>query len=377
MKLISVVTPCYNEEGNVRELYARIKAVFDKLPQYRYEHIFIDNASKDGTLNILRELAREDANVKVIVNVRNFGHIRSPYHGLLQARGDAAVYMASDLQDPPEMITEFLQRWEEGYKVVLGIKSQSEETFLFFALRKAFYDFINRLSDIELTKNSTGFGLYDQRVVQILREIDDPYPYFRGLISDIGFPSYKIEFLQPNRKRGVTSNNFYTLYDIAMLGITNHSKIPLRLAAMLGFAMSAFSLVVALIYLIVKLLFWNSFTLGLAPLVVGLFLFSSVQLFFIGIVGEYIGSIHSQVLKRPLVIERERINFTEDDAWEASHSLTKGRSATLAPIVTQGLTAAPLSIERGTHELSVPSSGSEGTVSSGEEKPHDMASISV
>lgn len=207
------------------------------------------------------------------------------------------------------MIKDFVNKWEEGYKVVLGVKTQSHESKAMFAIRKMYYNFINRVSEIELTKNNTGFGLYDKQIIQILKEIDDPYPYFRGLISDIGFESYKIEYVQPVRKRGITKNNFYTLYDIAMLGITNHSKIPLRLAAMLGFTMSALSLLVAVGYLLAKIIFWNYFSLGTAPLIIGLFLFSSVQLFFIGIIGEYIGSIHTQVLKRPLVVEKERINF--------------------------------------------------------------------
>ncbi|UUZ83061.1 hypothetical protein LJK88_03630 [Paenibacillus sp. P26] len=212
------------------------------------------------------------------------------------------------------MIKDFIQKWEEGYKVVLGVKNQSEESPLMFFIRKMYYNFISKVSEIELTKNNTGFGLYDQHVIQILREIDDPYPYFRGLISDIGFESYKINYVQPARKRGITKNNFYTLYDIAMLGITNHSKVPLRLAAMLGFVMSAISFSFAIIYFIAKLIFWNYFSVGMAPLIIGLFFFSSVQLFFIGIIGEYIGSIHTQVLKRPLVIEKERINFSND--WD-------------------------------------------------------------
>lgn len=309
MKFISIVTPCYNEEANVEELYLQVKGIFDSMNGFVYEHIFIDNASKDSTLQILKKLAAHDENVKVIANARNFGHIRSPYHALLQARGDAVILLVADLQDPPAMILDFIKKWEEGYKVVLGVKTQSEESSLMFAIRKMYYNFINRVSEIELTKNNTGFGLYDKRVIEILRGIDDPYPYFRGLISDIGFESYKIEYLQPARKRGITKNNFYTLYDIAMLGITNHSKIPLRMAAMLGFLMSALSLGVAVIYFIAKLIFWNYFSMGTAPLIIGLFLFSSVQLFFIGIIGEYIGSIHTQVLKRPHVIEKERINF--------------------------------------------------------------------
>ncbi|MNC18559.1 hypothetical protein D3C75_664630 [compost metagenome] len=311
-KTISIVTPCFNEEENVDELYKQVKNVMKEMPQYNYEHIFIDNASKDQTVTILKSIAKNDSNVKVIVNARNFGHIRSPYHALLQAEGDAVILLVADLQDPPHMIKDFVMKWEEGYKIVLGVKTQSHESPAMFAIRKMYYNFINRVSEIELTKNNTGFGLYDSQIIKILREIDDPYPYFRGLISDIGFESYKIEYVQPVRKRGITKNNFYTLYDIAMLGITNHSKIPLRLAAMLGFLMSALSLLVGLVYLVAKLLFWNKFSLGTAPLISGLFLFSSVQLFFIGIIGEYIGSIHTQVLKRPLVIEKERINFSKE-----------------------------------------------------------------
>lgn len=312
MKTVSIVTPCYNEECNVEELYNQVKSIFSTLKdQYKYEHIFIDNASKDKTVSILKRIAQVDHNVKIIVNARNFGHIRSPYHALLQATGDAVILMVADLQDPPAIIANFLEKWEDGYKVVLGVKTQSEESPVMFAIRKLYYNFINRLSEIELTKNNTGFGLYDQSIIQILREIDDPYPYFRGLISDIGFESFKIQYNQPSRKRGITKNNFYTLYDMAMLGITNHSKIPLRMAALLGFIMSAFSFFAAIIYFVAKLIFWNNFTVGMAPMVIGLFLFSSVQLFFIGIIGEYIGSIHTQVMKRPLVIERERINFSE------------------------------------------------------------------
>jgi polyisoprenyl-phosphate glycosyltransferase len=309
MTLISIVTPCYNEEENVEEVYRQVKSVFASLPGYEYEHIFIDNASKDRTVEILRRLASCDRNVKVIINTRNFGHIRSPYHALLQSSGDAAILLVADLQDPTELIRTFLEKWREGYKVVLGVKTKSRETPAMFLVRKLFYEFISRLSDIELTKNNTGFGLYDSHTLEILRQIDDPYPYFRGLISDIGFESAKVEYTQPVRKRGITKNNFYTLYDIAMLGITNHSKVPLRLSAMLGFFLSGVSFLTAFGYLIAKLLFWNSFSLGLAPVVIGLFFFSSVQLFFIGIIGEYIGSIHTQVLKRPLVVEKEKINF--------------------------------------------------------------------
>ncbi len=309
MKTISIVTGCFNEEENIRELVDRIRNVMKESPEYAYEHILIDNASKDNTVSILREIASEDKHIKVIVNTRNFGHVRSPYYALLQAKGDAVIGMASDLQDPPEMIPQFIKKWEEGFKIVLGVKETSSESPLFFYIRKAYYRMVSKLSEVELLKNTTGFGLYDQKVIEILRNINDPYPYFRGLICDIGFEIASIPFHQPTRKRGFTKNNFYTLYDLAMLGITNHSKIPLRLATMTGFAVALLSLFVALGYFVYKLIFWDNFQVGMAPLVIGLFFFSSVQLFFIGIIGEYIGAIHTQVLKRPLVIEKERINF--------------------------------------------------------------------
>lgn len=309
MKLISVVTPCFNEEGNVRELHRRIRAVFAGLPGYDYEHLFIDNASRDGTVAAVKAIAAEDPRVKLIVNARNFGHVRSPAHGLLQASGDAVVLMASDLQDPPELIRDFVEKWAEGYRIVLGVKAQTEESAVMRFVRGRYYDLLGRLSEIELTRDCTGFGLYDREVVEQIRDIDDPYPYMRGLVSEIGFEPAKIPFTKPARRRGISTNNFYTLYDLAMLGITSHSKVPLRLAAMLGFAMSGVSLLVAVAYLIAKLLLWNQFSLGMAPVVIGVFLLSSVQLFFIGIIGEYIGAIHTQVLKRPLVVEKERVNF--------------------------------------------------------------------
>jgi glycosyltransferase involved in cell wall biosynthesis len=307
--LVSVVAGCFNEEGNVEELTRRVAAVFENLPGYEFELIFIDNASTDGTAHVLRRLAAADRRVKVILNARNFGHVRSPFHGLLQARGKAAVAMASDLQDPPEMIPEFLKKWEDGFKVVMGIKSETQDSWLMSVIRRSYYRLVGRLSDIQMVENATGYGLYDHRVIEILREIDDPYPYFRGLLCDIGFARAEVPFVQPRRKRGITKNNFYVLYDLAMLGITNHSKVPLRLATMTGFLLAMFSLLVALGYLVYKLIFWKNFQVGAAPMVIGLFFFSAVQLFFIGILGEYIGSIHTQVLKRPRVIEKERINF--------------------------------------------------------------------
>jgi len=309
MKKISVVSGCYNEEGNVEELYRQVRSILKEFPQYIYEHIFIDNASEDKTVQILKGLAKDDKNLKIIVNTRNFGHIRSPFYGILQAKGDAVIYICSDLQEPPVLIRDFLKKWEEGYKIVVGIKSKSKENILMFRIRLFYYKLLNFLSETKLIENFTGFGLYDKEVIDKIRAIDDPYPYFRGLISELGYAPSVIEYNQPKRKKGITKNNFYTLFDMAMLGFVNNSKIPLRLAIFIGTAFSILSFLVGSAYLIYKLLFWDRFVLGVAPLVIGVFFFFSIQLFFTGIIGEYIGSIHTQVKKRPLVIEKERINF--------------------------------------------------------------------
>lgn len=308
-KLISIVTPCYNEGENVEELVRRIRTVMSGFPQYDYEHLLIDNDSSDNTVAKIKQLASEDARIRLIVNYRNFGHLRSPTHAVFEASGDAIIAMASDLQDPPELMSEFLKHWESGLKVVIGVKPKSRETPLMFLLRRSYYRILNKMSDAPLLENFTGFGLYDREVIETIRSLNDPYPYFRGLIAELGYARAEIPFEQPLRVRGVTKNNFYTLYDLAMLGVTSHSKLPLRLATMAGFLLSFVSLLVALGYGIAKLLFWDSFSLGIAPLVVGMFFFGSVQLFFIGLLGEYIGAIHTQVLKRPLVVEKERINF--------------------------------------------------------------------
>lgn len=309
MKLITVVTPCYNEEQNVRELYRQVKAVFAGLPQYRYEHLFIDNASPDRTVAILKEIAAEDKGVKIIVNRRNFGQIRSPYYAFLQAGGDAVVSIVADLQDPPTMIPQLLAKWEEGFPIVLGVKAGSEESAAMFAIRKLYYAVINGLSEVALIQNATGFGLYDRSFLDVLRTLDEPYPYGRGLIAELGFEAATIPYEQPMRKRGISKNNFYSLYDVAMVGITSHSKIPLRLATMIGFVSSALSALVALVYLLYKLIYWERFTAGVAPLVIGVFGAFSVQLLFLGLLGEYVAIIHTRVMRRPLVIEKERVNF--------------------------------------------------------------------
>ncbi|NOS86935.1 MAG: glycosyltransferase family 2 protein, partial [Methylococcaceae bacterium] len=265
----------------------------------------------DGTVAKIKALAAHDPRLKLIVNVRNFGHIRSPYYAMLQTTGDACVLIASDLQDPPEIIAEFIKQWELGYKTVLAVKPESEESRLMFGLRKAYYRLIARISEVPLVNNATGAGLFDREVINILRTIQDPYPYFRGLLCEIGFPIALVPFKQPRRQRGVTKNNFYTLYDIAMLGITNHSKIPLRLMAMSGFLLAFLSLMVAAFFLVAKLVYWDSFQLGMAPILIGIFFFGAMQAFFIGVLGEYIGSIHTQVRNMPLVVEKERVNFTD------------------------------------------------------------------
>ena len=318
-KLISVVTPCYNEEGNVEELHQRIAAQFAQLPDYDFEHIYIDNASTDGTVAAIKALAAHNPRIKLIVNTRNFGIIRSSNHGLLQATGDAVINMASDMQEPPELIVQFVRHWEAGFKVVVGVKPKSKETPLMFLLRRTYYATIGRIADVELVPNYTGFGLYDREVLEHMRRIDDPYPYFRGLIADLGYARAEVPYVQPLRTRGVTKNNFYALYDMAMLGITSHSKVPLRLATMCGFGLSAISLLLAASYLVLKLLYWDAFSFGLAPILIGFFFFASVQLFFIGILGEYIASIHTQVMHRPMVVERERVNFDPNDPCP-SHS---------------------------------------------------------
>ena len=306
--LISIVTPCYNEEENVKTLIEKIASVMATLP-YEYEHILIDNASTDGTVHIVKAIAATNKRVKLIVNARNFGHIRSPYHALLQAKGDACICMASDLQDPPENIPLFIKKWEEGFKVVLAVKKSADENFIMNRIRRGFYRLINSISEVKLTDNTTGAGMFDRKVIEILKELRDPYPYFRGLLSEIGLPIATVEFRQPARARGITKNNFFTLYDIAMLGITNHSKIPLRLVAIAGFILSLISFMLGFAFLVAKLLFWNSFSLGIAPSLIGIFFLGSAQMLFLGVIGEYIGFMHTKMRNFPLVVELERVNF--------------------------------------------------------------------
>lgn len=308
-KTITILTPCFNEEENVCEVYERVRAVMSSLGSYDYEHLFIDNASTDNTFAILKLIASFDNNVKIIRNARNFGTVRSPMHALYQASGDAVIGIVADLQDPPEMIVDLVRQWEEGFPIVITIKESAEENGLMFWIRRSYYKLVNRLSGVETYENFTGFGLYDRRVVELIKEFNDPYPYFRGIIAEIGLPHAEIRFHQPLRKRGITKNNFYALYDMAMLGITNLSKVPLRMVTLSGFFGAALSVLTGFGYFLYKLLFWSNFSVGMAPLVIGLFLMGSLQLVFIGIIGEYIGQIHTLVQRRPLVVEQERLNF--------------------------------------------------------------------
>ena len=314
MKTISVITPCFNEEANVEELYRRVREQFEALNRYSYEHIFIDNASTDRTVEVLRRLAAADHNVKIIVNARNFGHVRSPMHALTQTRGDAVIGIVADLQDPPELISELVAAWEQGASMVLCIKRTSAENHLTFALRRRFYRLLNQLSSLETFEDFIGFGLFDRKVIDHVIAFGDPYPYFRGMIAEIGLPHKKIYYDQAKRLRGITKNNFYTLYDLAVLAIVNHSKVPLRLATFTGFAGAALSFFVGFAYLVYKLLFWSSFSVGQAPIIIGLSFTASLQLVFLGVLGEYIGAIYTQIQRRPYAIERERVNFEFDPA---------------------------------------------------------------
>lgn len=309
MKRISVILPCYNEEDNIRELYRQLKEHTSKLNNYEFDFIFIDNYSQDSTREQLRRLAAQDVSVKVIFNARNFGHIRSPYHGMLQSTADATILMATDLQDPPELISKLVEKWESGHKIVAAVKTTSEESKVFFNLRKLYYIILDNLSNVKQIRNFTGFGLYDRVVMDELKKLKEPYPYFRGLIAEIGFEICRVDFRQPSRTRGITKNNFASLYDMAVLGLVSYSRAPLRIATIVGFITALLSITTAFAYFLYKLIYWDSFQVGIAPLVIGLFFISSIQLFFLGVLGEYVGVIFTQTKDRPLVVEESRLNF--------------------------------------------------------------------
>lgn len=309
-KLISFVIPCFNEEGNVENISNAIIKLFDnELSKYNYEIIFIDNDSKDNTRKLIRELCKNNSNIKAIFNVKNFGQFNSPYYGILNANGDAIVSIACDFQEPVEMIPKFVEAWGEGYKIAIGVRKTSTDNFIFKIFKSIYYDLIKKFSNVEQIKMFTGFGLYDKEFIDILRKLDDPTPFFRGLVAELGYKIKQIPFEQGKRTKGKSSNNFYTLYDAAMLSFTSYTKIGLRFATFLGAIASTISLIIAIIYLIMKLLYWDRFPAGMIPVLIGMLFLGSIQILFIGIIGEYVLAINQRTMKRPLVVEEERINF--------------------------------------------------------------------
>lgn len=311
MKKISLFTPCYNEEGNLYELYKRVTEVMKKLPNYEYEYVFIDNCSTDNTPAILRKIAAEDKRVKVIFNLKNFGPSRSGSYGFFQTSGDVSICFACDFQDPPELIPEFVKKWEQGSKVVWGKKEGSDESKMMYAVRCLYYKIIKGMAENEQYENVTGFGLYDREVVDLLRKYAGPTPNFRNMISEFGYSIDFVMYHQPKRKSGRSSYNLFRYLNVALNDMVNTSKLPLRMATIFGAIVAAVSFVIAIFYLILKLVYWDSYDIGMATLVIGLFFFSAVQIMFIGIVGEYIGEILSRMSERPMVVEKERLNFDE------------------------------------------------------------------
>ena len=314
MKKVSILIPCYNEEENVVPMAEALVELFNtQLTQYDYEILFIDNDSKDTTRVLLRKLCKENKKIKAIFNAKNFGQFNSPYHGILQTTGDCTISMVCDFQDPLDLIPKYLEAWEQGYKIVIGIKTSSKESKIMYFLRGVYYKMIKKFSDVEQIEQFTGSGLYDKDFVQVLRDLKDPKPFLRGIVAELGYERKEIPYEQPQRRAGKTSNNFYRLYDAAMLSITSYTKIGLRLATIGGAICAGLSLLVALIYLILKLCMWDQFPAGMAPVTIGMFVLSSIQIFFIGFLGEYILNINDRVMNRPLVVESERINFDEEE----------------------------------------------------------------
>ena len=312
MKKVSILIPCYNEQENVRPMSEAIVNLFQKtLSKYDYELLFIDNDSQDHTKQILREICAANPKIKAIFNAKNFGQFNSPYYGILQTSGDCTISMVCDFQDPIELIPKYLEAWEQGYKIVVGIKTSSKENPIMYRLRSMYYKMLRKFSDVDQIEHFTGSGLYDKSFVDVLRNLNDPTPFLRGIVAELGYKIKKIPYEQPNRRAGKTHNNFYTLYDAAMLSFTSYTKIGLRMATFLGGAIGAVSVIIALIYLILKLIFWNRFVAGVAPIAIGMFFLGGVQLFFLGLLGEYILSINKRIMNRPLVVEEERINFED------------------------------------------------------------------
>ena len=311
-KKISMVIPTYNEKDNIFDDYNRLKGIMDcDLKDYDYEMLFIDNFSNDGTREELRILAKKDKNVKIILNGNNFGWMRSSFYGMIQTTGDCTVLLAADMQEPPEVMVDFVREWEKGYKVVIGIKSKSKENKLMYFLRNCYYNFLEKITENHHIKQFMGFGLYDKDFIEILRKLDDPVPYFRGIVAELGYKMKKIEYVQERRKKGKTHFNFFRIYDLAMLGITSYSKVLMRIATLLGFGISGISIVIAIVTFILKVFRIINYPVGIAAISIGVFALGGINLFFIGLVGEYILNMNTRIMKRPLVVEEERINFDE------------------------------------------------------------------
>lgn len=313
MKKVSVLIPCYNEEENVVPMSEAITELFEnELKQYDWELLFIDNDSKDNTRPLLRKICEGNPHIKAIFNAKNFGQFNSPYYGMLQTTGDCTISMVCDFQDPIELIPQYLKEWENGYKIVIGIKTSSRESRVMYWLRGVYYKMIKKFSDVEQIEHFTGSGLYDREFIEVLRELDDPTPFLRGIVAELGYKRKEIPYEQPKRRAGKTHNNWYSLYDAAMLSFTSYTKAGLRLCTFFGIGCGMISFVIGLVYLIMKLIYWNRMSAGMAPVLIGVFFIGAVQLFFIGFIGEYIMSINQRVMKRPLVIEEERIGFDKD-----------------------------------------------------------------
>ncbi len=311
MKKISVLVPCYNEEENVIPISRAIIEQLSLLENYDYEVLFIDNNSKDKTRECLEELCAENKKIKAILNAKNFGQFNSPYYGMLQVTGDCVITMCADFQDPVDMIPKLVKEWENGYQIVCAIKKTSKENKIMRFLRSCYYKLIKKWSDVEQIEHFTGFGLYDRSFIEVLRDLKDPTPFLRGIVAELGYKRKDIPYEQQKRRAGKTSNNFYTLYDAAMLSLTSYTKIGLRIATFLGAIIAGLSVLVAIVYLIMKIINWDNFSAGITPIILGIFFFGSVQLFFIGFIGEYIMSINARIMNRPLVIEEKRLNFDD------------------------------------------------------------------
>ena len=322
-KTLSVMIPCYNEEENVRPIYATVRnVILTECQAYDYEILFIDNKSSDRTREIIREICTEDKNVKAIFNVTNFGQFNSPYYAMLQTTGDCTLSLSADFQDPPELIPQFVKEWESGYKVVIGVKTRSKENPVVYMLRGLYYKTIKKMSHVDQIEHFAGFALYDRSFIETLKKLHDPQPYIKGLVSELGPERKEIEYEQQKRKAGKSKNNFFTLYDAAMVGFTSYTKVGLRLATYFGFLVAFVSFIAGIIYIILKFMWWREFTAGSAAVTVGQFFLGGVQLVFLGFLGEYVMAINARVMNRPLVVEEERINFEEKNVEKQELSNT-------------------------------------------------------